>query len=731
MSSFSTQVAAPTATEPDPTKHVNYTLGMVLGVDDFKQEFAYLSGRDQWMARDLIGYGTVSGLRVTTDRAGGEPEVVVGAGVALSPRGQKICVPATQCAKLNDWLSNPANRDELNRRLTSPPSAPLRLYVVLCYKECPTEPVPIPGEPCRTEEESMAPSRLADDFRLELRFDPPGQLEEDALRDFVDWLTKIEITDEPGSFSSLEEFLDAIRAAARLMASPPVASPPASPPGSPPTSPPTSPPDFMYGSPPASLRINAAEACTFLRAAFRLWTTELRPIWRPGWLSSNRGCGQRPSNEECLLLAEVDVTVVRELTGEWKVDSTTEPEIIEERRPYLVHLRLLQEWATCAQSSLHIHHHEDIGPTGAAGPTGATGATGAGVTGPTGVGATGPTGADGSVGPTGAAGPTGPGGPTGPIGPTGPGSPTGAVGPTGSAGPTGPTGAAGARGATGPAGPTGSNGVDGQRGATGPAGPTGPAGAGGTGTIGPTGPAGAAGAAGTRGATGPTGPAGPTGTGTIGPTGPAGAAGATGPAGPGSSFPQNLTRIVALSWDHNAVTVMSNLILRRLNGTNVRSALAIAFGVSAASDLSGLREIVFGPGSVDDHTFEAFILEQFPSNFGTFVYTKIPRFRGATPALQLVPVNITQITAGRVTRAQEVALGGGGAARATGAAMIFDPGMVTDTLRDHEVFIQLRCDLVRDANDLSVDGDFLLARLPTGNSIPGGTFWSWFIIGGG
>jgi hypothetical protein len=100
MSSFSTKVAAPTATEPDPTKHVNYTLGMILGVDDFKQEFAYLSGRDQWMARDLIGYGTVSGLRVTYDEAGGAPEIVVSAGVALSPRGQKICVPTTQCALL-------------------------------------------------------------------------------------------------------------------------------------------------------------------------------------------------------------------------------------------------------------------------------------------------------------------------------------------------------------------------------------------------------------------------------------------------------------------------------------------------------------------------------------------------------------------------------------------------------------------------------------------------------
>ena len=49
MTCFSSVKTAAVA-EPDPAKHVNYNLGMVLGVDDFTQEFAYLSERDQWMA---------------------------------------------------------------------------------------------------------------------------------------------------------------------------------------------------------------------------------------------------------------------------------------------------------------------------------------------------------------------------------------------------------------------------------------------------------------------------------------------------------------------------------------------------------------------------------------------------------------------------------------------------------------------------------------------------------
>ena len=56
----------------DPTQHVNYAKGMVLGVDDFRQEFAYLSGRDQWLVRDAIGYGTASGLHVFVESDGAD-----------------------------------------------------------------------------------------------------------------------------------------------------------------------------------------------------------------------------------------------------------------------------------------------------------------------------------------------------------------------------------------------------------------------------------------------------------------------------------------------------------------------------------------------------------------------------------------------------------------------------------------------------------------------------------
>ena len=344
MEPFSPRVAPAVAT-PDPSRHVNFTHGMVLGVDDFTQEFAYLSGRDQWLGRDAIGYGTLSGLKIQIEKDEKGPRILVKPGTALSPRGQLIRVTPAQCAYLDPWLA--ANREKLSQHLQpalSPLSGEVHLYLVLCYRDCATRMIPVPGEPCRSEEELMAPSRLADDFHLELRFEAPEQQEENALRDFVEWLSQIEITD--GSTTTLDEFLNSIREAAHLASE--VLSPLSEVPS--PLGSPLSPPDFLYGSPPFDVSIPAARACEYLRAAFRLWVTELRPLWQPNWFSEWQCCDHKttekdPSREECLLLAELDVP----LTDEMKVGDPDRIVVNEERRPFLIHLRLLQEWLLCGR----------------------------------------------------------------------------------------------------------------------------------------------------------------------------------------------------------------------------------------------------------------------------------------------------------------------------------------------------------------------------------------------
>ena len=334
-SCFSAKATTAIMAEPNPTKHVNYNLGMVLGVDDFTQEFAYLSGRDQWLARDLIGYGTVRGLKIDLEvDATKGPRIAVESGVAVSPRGQMICVPEAQCAYLKDWVEQ--HSSELSA--TSPPPDSVKLAVVLCYRDCPSDNVPIAGEPCRSEDQLVAASRLTDDFCLEFRPVSPNQREENAVRDFVSWLKQIDVSDSVEISTPLEQVLDAIRAAAAAWLNAPLTSPLSSPPS-----------DFMVGSPPDFVHVRPEDVCDYMRAAFRLWVTELRPKWIARW----HGCAAThfetddKTEEDCVMLAEVTVPIIAASPGNWTVADSPAVEVDESRRPFIIHLRMLQEWLMC------------------------------------------------------------------------------------------------------------------------------------------------------------------------------------------------------------------------------------------------------------------------------------------------------------------------------------------------------------------------------------------------
>jgi hypothetical protein len=329
-----TTFAAPglDAKVPDPSKHVNYTLGMVLGVDDFNQDFAYTNGQLHWLSRDAIGYGTLIGLRVGREDTARGPRVTVTAGAALLPPGRLVCVKTAQCGYLNEWLV--AHGTEVPALVGSPLSGTIPLYLTLCHRECPVDPVPIPGEPCRSESELMAPSRLADGFHLELRTRPPDQREEDLLRELVQWMRMLAFGGG-GPYATVQEF------GAAMIASVQVSPANGSPPGSQSV-------HFTFGSPLLSLRLDPALSIEYFRAAFRLWVTEIRPRVHPACCTCTGGCGcgesgGPPDPDDCLLLARVDVPVVR-VGDEWRVDDTGTTTIDESKRPIVMSLRVLQEW---------------------------------------------------------------------------------------------------------------------------------------------------------------------------------------------------------------------------------------------------------------------------------------------------------------------------------------------------------------------------------------------------
>lgn len=344
---------------PDPTQHVNYARGMVLGVDDFTQEFAYLAGRDQWLARDAIGYGTLSGLRVYTEDDGAEgPRLHVSAGSALVPSGKLVCVTADQCAVINRWLARRENAALVYRLLhpvsppepppSSPPPSPevgsgvISLYLTLCSSDCLTRPVPVPGEPCRSEDDLMTPSRVADDFRLELRGAPPVQVEEDALRDFVRWLrVNVQVVDtSPSPAGDDASWLEALRPAAEPWLAAAAMSPPSPPPSF------VTLGDYLFDLSPPELAVARDQLCDFLRVAFRFWVTELRPLWM-----ARRCHWPAYPDQDCVLLARAEFEVVwvgGSPSGAWQIAGSPVTVTIDETtRPFLAHLRLLQEWLLC------------------------------------------------------------------------------------------------------------------------------------------------------------------------------------------------------------------------------------------------------------------------------------------------------------------------------------------------------------------------------------------------
>jgi hypothetical protein len=347
MTSGFTPDATMAGPPPDPTKHVNYTLGMILGVSEFTQESAYLGERDRWAVRDLTGYGTVWGLRVDRRLNGDEPEVMITPGVAVSPRGRLLRVTPAQCAPINDWLKT-RTQDLTDRGLPPLGTSTLRLYAVLSYGECETDLLPIPGEPCRSEADSIKPSRIMDDFRLELRFAPPDEWEEDAIRDLVAWLRDhIDPSPVPGSSVPVEVFIAALRDAV-VPADPGAFSAPFSP---------GSPLDFLLdASPAAPFTIYNEDIGEYLREAFRVWVTELRPLRRPNWLGEVHSCSgalapENPKDGDSVLLAELEVPLTRAIgDSQWFFAAAPGPDrlanllIREDRRPWLLSTRLLQEW---------------------------------------------------------------------------------------------------------------------------------------------------------------------------------------------------------------------------------------------------------------------------------------------------------------------------------------------------------------------------------------------------
>jgi len=324
-----------TAFAADPCRRVNYTLGMILGVDDFVQESVYHSSHREALARLALGYGTLSGLDVKLEPSevpgSTETQVRVTKGTALAPSGKLVQVDVEQCCSVSDWarldknhklvLENPDGTKTTLPKVETRDGSPgswARAWVTLAFSESKCAEIPLPGDPCRTDDKLTAPSRVEDGFHLDISWQRPDQKEEDALRRYFEWVCRIPV--QPDGIDLTEfDLLKAIRAEAKK--------------GLPATGAPTTVPDkYMDGVPDASLHYKGE----LLRAVMRLWITEIRPLWF--------ACcpGDDLAGWDTVLLSGlwIPVTVVG---SDWVFDASRAVELEQTHRPTLLSLRALQE----------------------------------------------------------------------------------------------------------------------------------------------------------------------------------------------------------------------------------------------------------------------------------------------------------------------------------------------------------------------------------------------------
>lgn len=320
--------AVTTGLAADPHRHVNFTTGMVLGVDDYSQEFAYHSGRDKWIVRDFLGYGTVSGLAVSLEDDGDTgPRVRVTAGSAAAPSGQLICVGRDQCGSLNPWMAQSEIGKKLGRILgEGATKGSLTLFLTLCYLDCPVAPVPIPGEPCRSDENLMEPSRIADDYCLDFCFDPPPMSETAAIQMLTAFAETPSIL--PSHPNSPDDFAKAARMAeAQLLLAFGLADP----------AKPAEAEDLR------TIQLHTTMQARFGIAVKRIWVTRIRPF-----VCAQR-CGSEaiPAND-CVLLGRLTVPVIRP-GASWVVAGKVE--LDEGDRPLLLSASASQSRAGAAISN--------------------------------------------------------------------------------------------------------------------------------------------------------------------------------------------------------------------------------------------------------------------------------------------------------------------------------------------------------------------------------------------
>jgi hypothetical protein len=145
----------------------HYFYGKLMDVAHFEMEQTYVNGKRWLLNQHALGSGTLCGLRVT----GKDDQLWVEPGMAIDGHGREIIKPVA--TSIDPWTitepcatAQPALSKEARHEIT----------LLLCYKECLTDYMPVLVSDCGSEQSAVAGTAV-ETFQLAIRLGAPSPLQ--------------------------------------------------------------------------------------------------------------------------------------------------------------------------------------------------------------------------------------------------------------------------------------------------------------------------------------------------------------------------------------------------------------------------------------------------------------------------------------------------------------------------------------------------------------------------
>lgn len=155
---------------PTEFTRLRYAYGLRLGAVELSDEQGYLVGKHRFHNAHCHGAGVLCGLKAERfvwpqGSPDSTPSTVlrVSQGAALDQCGREVLVPCDQCIDVAAWFGQRITKLGLPTGATT-----LALRVALRYRECPSDPAPVPRDPCGCDSTGCDYSRVREGFELAL-----------------------------------------------------------------------------------------------------------------------------------------------------------------------------------------------------------------------------------------------------------------------------------------------------------------------------------------------------------------------------------------------------------------------------------------------------------------------------------------------------------------------------------------------------------------------------------